>query len=163
MRPVGSEPDERSDRVEERVAPNAPKPIEPLIASNQPLEAETVSPILKARIDAAVEHIRKREIYTSYGFWTVLHAILGLGPDNAYLVDQTDSKSGNNIKAFDYIREGRDMIGLKFIEHKDKSVEVLTRSGDGFFQGHQDQFIAEIAQWDARKSHFQGQRQQSHL
>ena len=37
------------------------------------------------RIDAARESIRRRHPHTEFGFWTVFHYILGVGPHKAEL------------------------------------------------------------------------------
>src|SRR4029077_20081723 len=33
----------------------------------------------KDRIDAALDHVRHRDLLTSHGFWTIFHGILGMG------------------------------------------------------------------------------------
>ncbi len=140
--------------LEAKFGPGGPGPNNSRPAPPPPqIAAGTIAPVLKTRIDAAIKHIGQREVYTSYGFWTVLHAILALGPDNAYLADQTDKTTGQKIKAFDYLCNGGEMVGLQFKEHDAHSVEVVTRPGNGFFQGHPDQFIAEMAQWNIDANH----------
>jgi hypothetical protein len=117
-------------------------PIQPKVLAELPQS-------FKERLDAARQHIRQRSIPTTHSFWTVFHGILGVGPENAMLFDM---ESGNKIKAIDHVCNGgvwrnEPMRGLEFREHRDGSVEVVTRPGSGTFQGHQDQFIAEMAQW----------------
>src|SRR6516164_5160007 len=42
---------------------------------------------LKTRIEAAIKNIQSRQILTTNSFWTVLHGILGQGPETATLTD----------------------------------------------------------------------------
>jgi hypothetical protein len=99
---------------------------------------------LKVRLEAAIDMVRGRGLDQSHGFWTVFHGILGLGPD----LKMTDSKTGRQVKALDYIRLGGEMPGLRF-DVEPQGVDVFTATDrDRFFaQGHQDQFVAEMAQW----------------
>jgi hypothetical protein len=103
---------------------------------------------LEVRIKAAVDLVRQYKVRPSDGFWTVFHAILGLGPKTADLV--VDDKTGERMNALDYICAGRDMRGLDFVATPN-GVDVLTndpmRGEMHFSQGHQDQFIAEMTQW----------------
>src|SRR5437016_4775479 len=58
---------------------------------------------LKKRIDAALEHVRDRNLLVKHGFWTIFHAILGTGLEKTMLTDpMTDEK----FNAMDYICEG---------------------------------------------------------
>jgi hypothetical protein len=97
----------------------------------------------KDRIDMVLEHVGKRDLLKDHSFWTIFHGILGMGPENAML---KDSATGERIKAIDYIAEGGDIRGLDFIPTSD-GLDVRTWEGTGVGQGHQDQFIAEMAQW----------------
>lgn len=137
---------------------NPPSPVVKPVAVDQknpptqPVKIELPS-TFKDRLDAARQHIRERSIPTSHGFWTVFHGILGVGPENAMLFD---SETGKKIKAIDHVCDGgvwrgETMRGLDFRPRADGSVEVVTRPGSGTFQGHQDQFIAEMTQWGLPK------------
>jgi hypothetical protein len=88
--------------------------------------------------------VRARELEPSHGFWTVFHGIVGLGPSVKIL----DRSKGQRINALDYIRQGGQMPGLRF-DVFPHGVDVFTATDqERFFgQGHQDQFVAEMAQW----------------
>jgi hypothetical protein len=76
----------------------------------------------------------------SNGFWTVFHGILGLGPS----AELKHPLLGFRKRAVDYIADGGELRGLRFIP-TDTGLDVET--GEQFVsQGHQDQFIAEMAQ-----------------
>ncbi|MFO0847623.1 MAG: hypothetical protein U0871_03545 [Gemmataceae bacterium] len=95
---------------------------------------------LRSRIDAAVDTVRRRDLHTSHGFWTVFHGVLGLGPD-AILCDPW----GRRVRAMDHLFDGGDLRGLRFIPTR-HGLDV--QMGPTFVgQGHQDQFVAEMAQW----------------
>jgi len=95
---------------------------------------------LKERIEAAIDNVRQRDLLMSNGFWTVFHGILGLGPS----VKLKHPLLGIRVNAIDYIRDGKPLRGLRFIP-TEYGVDV--ESGETFIsQGHQDQFIAEMAQ-----------------
>jgi hypothetical protein len=98
---------------------------------------------LQARIDAALDNVRRRDLLTTHAFWTVFHGILGLGPDVTLL----DRDTGKRVKALDFICNGGMVRGLEFRPEAD-GVDVVTWTGSGVGQGHQDQFIAEMAQWN---------------
>jgi hypothetical protein len=98
---------------------------------------------LKERIDVTLEHVRRRDLLTDHSFWTIFHGILGMGPEDAFLVD---TRTGKRMKAIDYICDGGQIRGLEFVPTAD-GLDVVTWAGTGVGQGHQDQFIAEIAQW----------------
>jgi hypothetical protein len=100
---------------------------------------------LKDRIEAALEHVRRRELGTDFSFWTVFHAILGMGLDTQL----TDPKTKTRVNAIEYVRKGGPIRGMKFLPIKGgrDGVDVETQAGSGEGQGHQDQFIAEMAQW----------------
>jgi hypothetical protein len=95
---------------------------------------------LRSRIDAAVETVRRRDLLTTHGFWTIFHGILGLGPD-ATVRDPW----GRRFRAIDYVFDGGELRGLRFLPTR-YGLDVQT--GPTFVgQGHQDQFVAEMAQW----------------
>lgn len=93
------------------------------------------------RLELAIDLVRRRELVVTSGFWTVFHGILGLGPS----VTLYDPKTGVRVKAVDHISLGGGLRGLEFVETK-YGLDVQTQS-DFFSQGHQDQYIAEMAQW----------------
>jgi len=97
---------------------------------------------LQARLEAAITQAIKRDLTTSYGFWTVFHGILGLGPSITLL----DTKTGKRVNALDYIAEGGKLNGLEFIPMPD-GVDVLVAPGTFVSQGHTDQFVAEMVEW----------------
>jgi hypothetical protein len=102
------------------------------------------APILRIRIDAALQEMRGRVLPVEHSFWTVFHQILGVGPESAKLVDR---QTGETVKALDYICAGRKLRGLKLINKGAGRADVETMPGSGTGQGHQDQFISEMAQW----------------
>lgn len=132
-----------------RCAPTAMPPPKGNGAVKVETEESKVPTILKDRIDYALKHVADRELETTFGFWTIFHAILGLGPDKMMLVDP---KTKERFKAIDYICEGKHVNGLRFfVTPHGLDVETATRP-DGKIaifvgQGHQDQFIAEMVQW----------------
>lgn len=96
----------------------------------------------RPRIEAAIDNVRSREMLTTNGFWTVFHGILGLGPKAVTL---RNPETGAHVNAVDYICNGGTVRGMQFISTK-WGLDVQT--GPQFVgQGHQDQFIAEMAQW----------------
>lgn len=96
---------------------------------------------LKARIEAAIEQARHRDLLTTNGFWTVFHGMVGLGPSVTLLNPETCQR----VNALDYICQGQPIRGMRFLR-TDTGIDVQT--GPTFVgQGHQDQFIAELAQW----------------
>jgi hypothetical protein len=117
------------DRVEKaplETLPNAPTPL----ASGP-----------RPRIEAAVRNVRQRDLLTTNAFWTIFHGILGLGPAMTLRNPETRER----IHAIDYICNGGELRGLLFIPTKhglDVQIGPLTVG-----QGHQDQFVAEMAQW----------------
>ena len=129
-------PDRPAPPEDTRPAP-AEGPVEWI---SQPPKALPPGP--RIRIESAVHNIRQRDLDTTNGFWTVFHGILGLGPGVTLL----DAGTKQRVNALDYIFEGRPLRGLDFLPTK-HGLEVRTWEGTGVGQGHQDQFIAEMAQW----------------
>src|SRR5262245_884779 len=104
---------------------------------------------LKVRyIESALAKIKQRELAPDHGFWTIFHAILGMGFDTELVVKQNGK--AEKVKAIDYIFAGKRIPGLEF-QPKENGLEVKTAGLNGgvpgFGQGHQDQFIAEMGQW----------------
>src|SRR5262249_7034180 len=97
---------------------------------------------LEPRVAAALKNVHSRDLLTTHGFWIIFHGILGMGPDATLL----DAKTGQRVNALDAICRGELIRGLDFIATPD-GVDVRTMVGSGVGQGHQDQFIAEMAQW----------------
>jgi hypothetical protein len=98
---------------------------------------------LRDRVKLALDSVQKRPLDIDHNFWTVFHGILGMG-FNTELVDLRNKKS---FRAIDYVREeGERITGLKFLPTP-YGVDVETQAGSGIYQGHQDQFVAEMCQW----------------
>src|SRR5437868_4923773 len=89
--------------------PPAPAPIDSPKKIDEPPGEISITPLdslnqLKPRLEAALESARDWPLSTkAYGFWTVFHAILGLGPDHAMLVD---AKTDKKVNAMQYICDG---------------------------------------------------------
>ncbi|HZZ76897.1 MAG TPA: hypothetical protein VFE62_00165 [Gemmataceae bacterium] len=97
---------------------------------------------LKTRVEAAIQQVQDRDLLTSNAFWTVFHGILGIGPEKTML---TDAMTKKKVNAVDYICNGGAIRGMQFLPTND-GLDVQT--GPQFVgQGHQDQFIAEMAEW----------------
>jgi hypothetical protein len=96
---------------------------------------------LRYRIEAAIDSIKHRELHVSHGFWTIFHGILGLGPS----VQMKDDLTGKKVNALDWICDGKPIPGLVFLPTK-CGLDVQN-GGDYKGQGHQDQFVAEMAEW----------------
>ncbi|HQR43816.1 MAG TPA: hypothetical protein PLX97_14075, partial [Gemmatales bacterium] len=109
-----------------------------------PVNTGPVVDPLEKRLFAAIELIKGRQLEPAHGFWTVFHGILGLGP----ALDLYDPVAKKKVKALDYIREGGEMPGLRF-DNRGQGIDVFTADDNirFFGQGHQDQFVAEMAQW----------------
>lgn len=125
--------------------PPGPTPITsvPSPSSTASSPVRNVDPLEK-RLEAAINLVRGRSLDQSHGFWTIFHGILGLGPD----VKMIDTKTKQTVKALDYIRNGGDMPGLRFdVAPQGLDVFIATDQDRFFAQGHQDQFVAEMAQW----------------
>lgn len=96
--------------------------------------------LLKVRIESALEHVKRRTLLTTNSSWTVFHGILGLGLD----AELVDPETQQRYKAIDYICEGGPIRGLAFIP---TGAGLDVQMGPQFIgQGHQDQYVAEIAQ-----------------
>jgi hypothetical protein len=120
-------------------APSGPVetgPTETLVLAPKP-----APPGPRLRIESAIEHVRQRELLTTNAFWTIFHGILGLGPS----VPLRNPDTGERVNAVQYICNGGELRGMQFIQTKhglDVQIGPLSVG-----QGHQDQFIAEMAQW----------------
>jgi hypothetical protein len=97
------------------------------------------------RIEAAVENVRKRDLLMSNGFWTIFHGILGLGPQTVTLLNPD---TGQRVNAVEHICAGGELRGLAFPQTKWGLDVQLGPPYVG--QGHQDQFIAEMGQWNMK-------------
>jgi hypothetical protein len=95
----------------------------------------------KSRIEAAISHVRQRDLLITNGFWTVFHGILGLGPSVTLLDPQTQRR----VNALDHICSGGELRGLAFLPTRHGLDVQLGPTSVG--QGHQDQFVAEMGQW----------------
>lgn len=114
----------------------------------QPDVAKTPN-VLKDRIEYALQVVRERDLGADYGFWTIFHAILGMGPENTTLVNP---ETKERVNAIDHICKGNPVRGLKFfVTPHGLDVETAKQPGGDVAifvgQGHQDQFIAEMVQW----------------
>jgi hypothetical protein len=130
--------------------------------SQKPLIQLTGQDTLRRRIEAAIQEVRQRDLLTTYGFWTIFHGILGMGPKTRL----KDPATGKRVNAIDYICSGGKIKGMQFIPtpYGLDVMTALTEDLKFFAQGHQDQFIAEMAQWgmpldreflvDGKKYHF---------
>jgi hypothetical protein len=129
-------------------APVEPPPSDKKPPEEQPAPAPRNEPpppmtnrLLEQRIKAALTNVHQRDLRTDNGFWTVLHGILGMG----FQTTLRDPFSSERKNAMDYICSGGEIRGLAFIPTK---YGLDVRTGPVFVgQGHQDQFIAEMAQW----------------
>lgn len=107
-------------------------------------DPETKAPdLLEKRLEHVVANVRQRDLLTTHAFWTIFHGILGMGPDITLL----DADTGKRVPALDRIAAGDAIRGLEFVETP-HGLDVVTMAGSGTGQGHQDQFIAEMVQWD---------------
>ena len=127
------------------VPPGEVKPPLPDLFRQQVNPGPTQSDALKARIDAAISQVRRGELRTDNGFWTVFHGILGLGPS----VELLNPDAGERVKALDYIAAGRPLRGLSF-KPTPFGLDVETMPGSFVGQGHQDQFVAEMVEWGVK-------------
>src|SRR5947209_14807726 len=114
----------------------------PAATSTAAVPAAQIPESIRPRIDAALHNVESRELEPSFGFWTIFHGILGLGPD----VMLVDRKTGERIKALDLVSTGSGIPGLEFVPEGD-GIDVVTMAGSGMGQGHQDQFVAEMVEW----------------
>jgi hypothetical protein len=119
-------------------------PVEPIAVPNvDPLPLHPDSALLKKRINVVLENIHSRPLLTTHGFWTIFHGILGMGPDTMLTDPDTDKK----VRAIEQIASGKNVRGLEFAETP-SGIDVITMPGTGVGQGHQDQFVAEMVQWN---------------
>src|SRR5262245_6973697 len=105
-----------------------------------------VPPELKPRVELALAQVQGRDLLTTNNFWTVFHGILGSGLEKTMLTDPVTKKKTN---AIEYICDGGTIKGMQFLPTP-HGLDVETAQGfhlQGIAQGHQDQFIAEMAQW----------------
>jgi hypothetical protein len=127
-----------------------PPPTPPATSPDTPVAAAparsvaTPAPVpdpIRQRLELAIQNVRERDLLVTNGFWTIFHGILGLGPS----VTLRDPVSGRKINAVDYICDGGELRGLAFIPTRDGLDVQIGPFLVG--QGHQDQFVAEMAQW----------------
>jgi hypothetical protein len=117
-------------------SPAVEPPVRTTPASRSTLEE------IRPRIDAALQNVESRQLEVSFGFWTIFHGILGMGPD----VLLHNRQTGEQRKALELVCNGADIEGLKF-EVTEHGLDVVTMPGSGMGQGHQDQFVAEMVEW----------------
>jgi hypothetical protein len=95
---------------------------------------------LKERIETVIHQVHQRDLLLNNCFWTVFHGILGIGPT----FELKHPLLGIQVNAIDYICDDGELRGLHFIP-TEYGLDV--ESGEQFVsQGHQDQFVAEMAQ-----------------
>ena len=128
----------------------AAKPAETAAAVVPEKPKEPITPdLLRQRLELAIEHVRSRELQTTNAFWTVFHGMLGLGPSTPL----TDPKTGVKVPALKYVFSGNfphgEIRGAKFVPTAEGLDVTIGPVHVG--QGHQDQFIAEMAQWGVKK------------
>ncbi len=143
--PVGPPaPEEKASTASESQSGSQPSNVAPVPLAIAPTPQQPDR--LSERIMRVLQQTRQRELRTDNGFWTVFHGILGLGPS----VVLHDPEKGQSVNALDYISNGGQIRGLKFVETKD-GLDVVTAPAPDVplfvGQGHQDQFIAEMAEW----------------
>lgn len=134
-----------------KVAPDSSPEKQPLIQVNKlpppPAKPEAAAKsqrkeLLQKRIEAALAHVAKRDIHTTHSSWTVFHGILGVG-DHLELVDP---KTNKRVRALDVICDSPEKInGLQFLDEHPWGLDVQL-GPPGIGQGHQDQYVAELAQ-----------------
>lgn len=105
-------------------------------------------PSIKTRIEAAIEHVRQRDLLTTNAFWTIFHGFLAFGPG----LSLREPESNQRVNALDYMLGGKfdrgEIRGLRFIPTRDGLDVELNPALVYVGQGHRDQFIAKLAQWD---------------
>lgn len=133
--------------------------VDPKIASapetpavKEEVKAEVAKPVvkvpdsLKQRIELAVEHVRRRDLRTNHAFWTVFHGVLTFGEGLTLLDEQSETR----VPALEYMLSGNfelgQVRGMVFIPTKHGLDVQMGPTYVG--QGHPDQFLAILAQWD---------------
>ncbi len=96
---------------------------------------------LRGRVEAAIAHVKQRDLLIDNSFWTIFHGILGMGLETTL----KDPGTGKQVNAIEYIRKGGPVRGMKFIRTEDGLDVQIGPQFEG--QGHQDQFVAEMVQW----------------
>jgi hypothetical protein len=113
--------------------------------TSQPVKPVTPDQLAE-RVKLALKQVRQRDLLTTNSFWTVFHGILGMGPGTELVNPDTRER----VNAIDYISKGGVIRGLEFIPSQ-HGLDV--RLGPQFVgQGHQDQYVAEMAQWGMEPS-----------
>jgi hypothetical protein len=137
-------PMDTSHSTRERDETDGPKKPTPAVIEDPSRPAN--NDVFRKRLELAIKNVRDRKLQTTHGFWTVFHAILGLGPKDAMLKDPADGKTYN---AFQYVCDGGRVPGMEFVPTADGLDVASAATPDQFYmyQGHQDQFVAEMAQW----------------
>jgi hypothetical protein len=132
--------DPADDKPASKTESPAPKVSPPPVLAAEAPAAVGNDQLLKKRIEAVIDQVRQRELLLDNGFWTVFHGILGLGPG----VTLKHPLLGVKVNALDYICGGGELRGLRFLP-TESGIDV--ENGEQFVsQGHQDQFVAEMAQ-----------------
>ncbi len=125
-----------------------------VVTETKPADAKLpeVPPVLMQRIDAAIQSVEVRPLDTTFPFWTVFHAVLGMGPGSTIL---EDPKTGAKVNALEYMLSGANQHGEINGQRFLPTAHGLEVSMAGFpqwiGQGHRDQFLAEMIQWGVPK------------
>src|SRR5262245_15407877 len=75
---------------------------------------------LKPALEAALTDVKGRTLKPDHGFWTIFHAILGMGFDTELVV----GKKGERVRAIDFVADdakdadGKEMPGRTFTTTK---------------------------------------------
>src|SRR6516165_713409 len=93
-----------------REDPATPKTTEKTDAQPPATETPATPSSLEARISAALENVRHRDLLTTHGFWTIFHGILGMGPGTTLF----DPETGQRVNAVEQICRGAPIRGLEF-------------------------------------------------
>lgn len=96
---------------------------------------------LRTRMKAALDQVKSRELDTTFGSWAIFHGILGVGLELELIDKATDEK----VNAVEYILAGKPVRGLRYILTK-HGLDISLMEEQFVGQGHQDQYVAEIAQ-----------------
>lgn len=96
---------------------------------------------LPDRLRSAIKQVRDRQLLTTNSFWTIFHGILGNGIEMSLLNPETRQK----VAAVEQISAGGPIRGLHFLPSRHGLDVQIGPPLVG--QGHQDQFIAALAQW----------------
>ena len=128
---------EPADFPKKDAAPDAPWAPIPEPADDDPF---------RRRLGHALDLIRRRPVLTTHSFWSIFHAILGIGPE----LTLTDPANGKKYLAMDFLLLGGKPRGMGIVATPHGLDVPTVGVAPGFMehegQGHQDQFLAEMIQ-----------------